>query len=103
MIFIEDTDMWRGEKLYMFIVRLLRRRGLDGATALSGITGFGAGGQIHRSGLFGVSDERPSIIVAIDSEAKIMEGVQAVAPVVKEGLICTYDTDVFTPESDAST
>jgi hypothetical protein len=24
-----------------------------------------------------------------------------VAPLVKEGLICTYDTDVFTPEADS--
>ena len=100
MIFIEDTDTWKGEKLYTAIVRLLHKRGLDGATALSGITGFGAAGQIHRKGLFGVSDERPILIVAIDSEAKIMEAVQTVAPLIKEGLICTYDTEVFTPDTD---
>jgi len=103
MIFIEDTDTWKGEKLYAAIVRLLHKRGLDGATALSGITGFGAAGQIHRKGLFGVSDEKPIIIVAIDSEAKIQEAVQAVAPLVKEGLICTYDTEVFTPDADPGT
>ena len=80
-------------------MRLLHKRGLDGATAVSGITGFGAAGQIHRKGLFGVSDEKPIIIVAIDSEAKVKEAIEAVAPLVKEGLICTYDTEVFTPES----
>jgi len=100
MIFIEDTDTWKGEKLYAVIVRLLHKRGLDGATALNGITGFGAAGQIHRRGLFGVSDERPIIIVAIDSEDKIMEAIEVVSPMVKEGLICTYDTEVFTPETD---
>ena len=103
MVFIEDTDTWKGEKLYAFIVRLLHKRGLDGATAVSGITGFGAAGQIHRRGLFGVSDEKPIIIVAIDSEAKIREAVEAVAPLIKEGLICTYDTEVFTPEADPDT
>ena len=101
MIFIEDTDTWKGERLYEVIVRLMHKRGLDGATAVSGITGFGAAGHIHRKGLFGVSDEKPIIIVAIDSEAKIKEAIEAVAPLIKEGLICTYDTEVFTPAADS--
>lgn len=101
MIFIEDTDTWKGQPLYQFIVRLLQKRGLDGATALSGITGFGAAGQIHRKGLFGVSDEKPIVILAVDSDAKIMEAVGAVAPFVKEGLICTYETEVFTADGES--
>ena len=98
MIFIEDTDTWKGQPLYEVIVRLMHKRGLDGATAVSGITGFGAGGRIHGKGLFGVSDEKPIIIVAIDSEAKVKEAIDVVAPLVKDGLICTYDTEVFTPD-----
>jgi PII-like signaling protein len=101
MIFIEDTDTWKGQQLYEVIVRLMRKRGLDGATAVSGITGFGAGRKIHGKGLFGVSDEKPIIIVAIDSEAKVKEAIDAVAPLIKDGLICTYDTEVFTPETGA--
>ena len=101
MIFIEDTDRWKGERLYEVIVRLMHQRGLDGATAVSGITGFGAAGQIHGKGLFGVSDEKPIIIIAIDSEAKVKEAIESIAPLVKEGLICTYDTEVFTPEADS--
>jgi PII-like signaling protein len=103
MVFIEDTDTWKGEPLHEVIVRLLHKRGLAGATAISGITGFGAAGQIHRKGLFGVSDEKPIIIVAIDSEGKIKEAVEAVVPLVKEGLICTHDTDVFSAETDHPT
>jgi PII-like signaling protein len=100
MIFIEDTDTWKGDKLYEAIVRLLHKRGLDGATAVSGITGFGAAGQIHRRGLFGVSDEKPVIVIAIDSEAKVKEAIAAVAPMVNEGLICAHDTEIYSP-SDA--
>jgi PII-like signaling protein len=98
MIFIEDTDTWKGERLHQVIIRLMHKRGLDGATAFSGITGFGSAGQIHRKGLFGVSDEKPIVIVAVDAEAKIMDAVATVAPFVKEGLICTYDTEVFIPD-----
>jgi uncharacterized protein len=100
MIFIEDTDTWRGEPLYEYIVRLLHKRGLDGATAINGITGFGAAGRIHRRGLFGVSDEKPIVIVAIDSDAKVREAIEAVAPLVKEGVICTSDTEVYSLEPD---
>ena len=100
MIFIEDTDTWKGEPLYEVLVRLMHKRGVAGASAVSGITGFGAAGQIHRKGLFGVSDEKPIIIVAVDSEEKIREAIDAVAPLIKEGLICTYDTEVFTPERE---
>ena len=96
MIFIEDTDTWQGERLYAVIVRLMRKRGLDGATAISGISGFGATGRIHSPGLFGVSDEKAIIIIAIDSEAKVRKAIDVVAPLVKEGIICTYDTEVFT-------
>lgn len=101
MIFIEDTDTWKGEPLYEVIVRLMHKHGLDGATAISGITGFGAVGQIHRRGLFGVSDEKPIIIIAVDSETKVKEVLDAVAPMVKGGLLCTCDTEVFTPETDS--
>ena len=100
MIFIEDTDTWKGEKLYEVLVRIMHKRGLDGATAVSGITGFGAARKIHGKGLFGVSDEKPIIIIAIDSEAKVKEAIDAVAPLIKEGLICTHDSEVFTPEAD---
>ena len=100
MVFIEDSDTWKGERLYEVIVRLMHKHGLAGATAVGGITGFGLAGRIHRKGIFGVSDEKPIVIVAIDSESKVKEAIEAVAPLVKEGLICTQDTEVFTPEGE---
>ena len=99
MVIIQDTDTWKGEQLHHVIVRMLQRRGLDGATAFSGIAGFGATRQIHGKGLFGVSDEKPIVILAIDSEAKVKEAIEAVAPLVQEGLICTYDTEVVETDS----
>jgi PII-like signaling protein len=101
MVFVEDTDTWQGERLHEVIVRLMHKHGLAGATAVSGIAGFGAHGRIHRKGLFGMSDEKPVVILAIDSEAKVTEALEAVAPLIKEGLICTYDTAVFTQEADS--
>jgi PII-like signaling protein len=94
-IFIEDTDKWRGESLSDAIVRLLHKRGIAGATVCNGVMGYGAAGRIHRKGLFGVSDERPVIITAIDSEKNLRAVVPEILQMVKEGLVALSDVEVF--------
>jgi uncharacterized protein len=94
-IFIEDTDMWEGERLADAIVHLLHKRGIAGATVCSGIMGFGAAGRIHRKGLFGITDEKPMIITAIDSEERLRGIVPEILPMIKEGLVAMFDTEVF--------
>ena len=51
--------------------------------------------KIHRKGLFGVSDDRPVTIVAVDSEEKIRAVLSIVVPMVKEGLILLQDVEVI--------
>jgi uncharacterized protein len=100
-VFIEDSDMWHGERLHEAIVRLLHKHGIAGATAISGMTGFGAHGRIHRRGLFGVSDEKPIVIIAIDSEPKIREAVESITPLIREGLIAVHDTEIYVADEHA--
>ena len=95
-IFIEDTDKWHGEPLSEAIVRLLHKRGIAGATVWHGVMGYGTAGRIHRKGLFGVSDEKPVIITAIDTEKNLRAIVPEILPMVKEGVIALSDTEVFT-------
>ena len=97
MIFIKETDTWKGERLYEVVLRLMHKHGLAGATAISGIAGFGVHARIHRKGLFGVSDEKPTIIIAIDSEEKVLEAIAAAAPLLREGLICMQDAEILVP------
>ncbi len=94
-IFIEDTDTWEGESLSEAIVRLLHKRGIAGATVWNGVMGYGAAGRIHKKGLFGVTDERPVIITAIDSEESLRAIVKEILPMVKEGVVALHDTEVF--------
>src|SRR5215510_12011557 len=94
-IFIEDTDKWEGDPLSEAIVRLLHKRGIAGATVWHGVMGYGVGGRIHRKGLFGVTDERPVIITAIDSEKSLRAVLAEILPMVKEGLVALSDTEVF--------
>ncbi len=94
-IFIEDTDRWEGSPLYEAIVHLLERRGVAGATVWNGVMGYGASRRVHRKGLFGVTDEKPVVITAIDSEEKIRAVLPHVLPMVKEGVIMLHDVELF--------
>jgi uncharacterized protein len=94
-IFVEDTDRWEGRPLYEAIVHVLEKRGIAGATAWNGIMGYGASREVHRRGLFGVTDEKPVVITAIDSEEAIRAVLPHLLPMVKEGLVVLHDVEVF--------
>ena len=94
-IFIEDSDKWDGQPLSEALVRLLKKRKIAGATVLNGVMGYGTGGRIHRKGLFGVTDEKPVIIVAIDSEAKLRAVLPEILLMLKEGVLTLSDSEVF--------
>ena len=100
-IFIEDTDTWEGDPLSEAIVRLLHQRGIAGATVWNGVMGYGTAGRIHRKGLFGVTDEKPVIIAAIDSEESLRAVLPEILPMVKEGVVALSDTEVFVTQSQS--
>ncbi len=75
------TDLGEnGERLYDAIVRRLHREGILGATVLGGIMGYGVHRRIHKKGLLGISDERPIVILVIDSEEKLRAVLPAIIP-----------------------
>jgi PII-like signaling protein len=96
MVFCDETDLWKGEeRLYSAIVRKLHRNGIAGATVLGGVMGYGVHRRIHKKGLFGVSDERPILVLAVDEEEKLRAVLPIIVPMVKEGLINLVDTEVI--------
>jgi PII-like signaling protein len=95
VVFIDLTDTWKERKLFEAIVGVLDRNHIEGATVMSGIMGYGVHRQIHRKGLFGISDEKPVTIVAVDTEEKIRAVLPKIVPMVKEGLIMLQDAEVI--------
>src|SRR5206468_2764372 len=95
MIFVDETDTWRDVSLYEAIVRKLVHMDIAGATVLAGIMGFGSHGRVHRKRLFGISDDRPITIIAVDTEEKIRNAAAEVRPMLKEGLILLSDVEVM--------
>ena len=94
IIFVDETDMWQDTHLYAAIVTMLERQGIAGATVNVGLMGFGRHRRIHRRGLFGLSDDKPITIVAVDTEEKIRTILPALSPMVREGLIMLQDAEV---------
>jgi PII-like signaling protein len=86
-IFVGESDTWHGKPLYEEIVRLVRERGLAGATVLRGIEGFGAHSRLHTSRILRLSEDLPVVIEIVD-EAESVNGVLPLLDeMIGEGLI----------------
>jgi PII-like signaling protein len=96
LIIVEDVDRWEDQPLHEAIVRSLRKLGVAGVTVWSGIEGYGASGLVHHKGLFGVSDEKPIIIAAVDDEMSLRAAVPTIVPMVDGGIVLLQDAEVFT-------
>jgi len=102
LVLVDQTKTWHERPLYEAIVAALEREGVAGASVLTGMMGYGSHRRIHRKGLFGVSDDKPVAILAIDTEAKIRAAIDAIRPMVHEGLIIMSDVEVIVQAGDAS-
>jgi PII-like signaling protein len=87
LIFVNEADLWFDAPLYEAIVKRLRELGVAGATAQSGLMGFGHHHLVHEKGLFGLAADRPVTITVVDEERKIREIIPDVRALVQEGLI----------------
>ena len=96
VVFVDETDMWDALPLYEAIIKKLAKHKIIGATALDGMMGYGAHGKLHKRGLFGVSDDKPVMIVSVDYEEKLRKAIPELEKMVEEGLIMMLDATAFT-------
>ena len=96
IVFVDETDMWDNLPLYEVIIKRLAKHKIAGATAVEGMMGYGAHGKLHKRGLFGVSDDKPVMIVSVDHEDKIQRAIPDIRKMVEEGLILVMDGNAFT-------
>ena len=94
LVFVNEADRWHDGPLYQAIVQRLRQLNVAGATAQAGILGFGHHLQLHQKGLFGIADDRPITIMAVDDEAKLRAVLPALRAMVREGLILLLDAEL---------
>jgi PII-like signaling protein len=85
---------YQGEPVYEALVRFLRSHGCAGATVTRAVAGYGQSGRVHEAHLFGLSEDVPMRVEAVDSEEKITALLPWVYEIVGEGLIEVQDTEV---------
>ncbi len=93
-IYVGEADKHGHEALYKHLVKLLRERGLWGATAFRGVMGFGAKSVLHAASPLRLSQDLPILIEAVDRPEKIEAVLPEVAALVAEGLVLTEDVRV---------
>jgi CBS-domain-containing membrane protein len=94
-IYIGESDRWRGKPLYAAILETLKANGIAGATVTRGVAGFGAHSRIHTAAILRLSEDLPLRIEVIDSPKKIAKALEAITPMVREGLITQEDVQVI--------
>jgi len=93
-IFIGDSDRYEGRPLYEWLVLKAKEQGLEGATVLRGLMGFGANSRVHTAKILRLSEDLPIIIEIVDTEEKIRAFLSEIDGVIKEGLATLEKADV---------
>jgi len=93
-IYIGESDHWRGKPLYAAILETLKANGIAGATVTRGVAGFGAHSRIHTAAILRLSEDLPLRIEAIDSPENATKALEAITPMVREGLVTLEDVQV---------
>jgi CBS domain-containing protein len=94
MIYLGESDSWRGHSLYMSILETLRKSGIAGATVTRAIAGFGAHSRIRTSSIEVFSMDLPIVISVIDTPDNIERALALVGPMVREGLVTVEDVTI---------
>ncbi len=94
-IYIGESDKWRGKPLYAALLETLKKEDLAGATVTRGVAGFGAHSRIHTAAILRLSEDLPLVIQVVDTPENIQRGLDAVSPMVREGLITLQDVQVL--------
>lgn len=94
-IYVNETDLHDDLPLHEVLVRRLLHLEVAGATVLRGVMGYGRHGKVHRQRLFGVSDDRPLAIIAVDEEPRLRAVIPEIRALMPEGLITMAPVETF--------
>ncbi|MGH7987519.1 MAG: DUF190 domain-containing protein [Candidatus Binataceae bacterium] len=94
-IFISETDHYHHQTLHMALIEMLRREGCSGATAITGIAGFGASSLIHTSAILRLSMDMPAVITVVDRPERIDRVVGVVREMAPNALVIAQEIEVL--------
>ncbi len=87
-IFIDESDQWHGQPLYLALVAQARSQGLAGATVVRGIAGYGMRQhhRLHTARILELAD-LPLMVIIIDRSDAITRFLATVKEMVQVGLV----------------
>ncbi len=93
-IFIGESDKYKGQPLYEWIVLKARDRGMAGATVVRGLEGFGAHSRLHTAKILRLSSDLPIVVEIVDTENKIESFLPLIDDAIGEGLATVERVEV---------
>lgn len=87
IIYIGESDRYRGGNLYMAILNYLRSEGASGATVTRALSGFGARSRIHTAALEVLSSDLPIRIEWVDLPGRVERLLPTLCQMVDGGLV----------------
>ncbi len=93
-IFIGESDKYKGQPLYEWIVLKTRDRGMAGATVLRGLEGFGAHSRLHTAKILRLSSDLPIVVEIVDTENMIESFLPLSDDAIGEGLATVERVEV---------
>lgn len=82
-IYISNTDIYKQQLLYEWIVFQAKDKGLAGATVLKGILGYGASSVIHSYKFWELADKVPVVVEIIDKKSRVLEFWDEILPLLE--------------------
>ena len=86
-VYIGEADHWHGKPLFEAIVEAARHEGLEGATVIRGIEGYGADDHLHTSRILRLSESLPVVVEIVDSADKVDRFLPVLDGMVEEGMV----------------
>ena len=93
-IYLGESDRFHDEPLYEAIVKRLSMMDIAGVTVYRGILGYGLKKHTHKAGFLNFSHDLPIMISIVEKEERVQEVVDAIEPMMQDGLIAISDVEV---------
>ncbi|AKB34764.1 hypothetical protein MSSAC_0174 [Methanosarcina siciliae C2J] len=94
-IYLKQNTTYQDKSVHEAVLELLRDSGVNGATLLRGIEGYGADGKIHTLKILNLSNDLPVVVEAVDSEGKIRALVPKLKEIVGKELMTMQTVEVL--------
>lgn len=93
-IFICESDSYNGRSADAAIVDALRSAGIDGATVLRGVAGYGTSSVMHTTHVLRLSENLPMVIEVVDTAGKIDGVLPEIEKMIGDGLITMQEVTI---------